>query len=351
MRARLISSLVLIGLLALAAPPAFAADPPTAAFGGPIDGTQEVPAVATAATGEATVVISADDSTIWYVVTYSGLSGALAAAHIHTGAVGVSGGVILPLVASASPMVGTLTSANFTASGAITTFAQAVAAIKAGNTYVNLHTAANPGGEIRGQVVAKGNAHFATLSGTQEVPAVSTSGAGNGWVVISTDGSTITYYLAHSGLSGAPAAAHIHLGAVGVNGGVMIPLVAGPSPMTGVLTSADLTPTGAVTDFAGAVAAIVAGNTYMNVHTAAHPGGEIRGQLAVTVAAPAATAAPPAPSVPPTSTSSGQPSGPGSIPIGLLALALGVVAAAFVLPRRGPAARRRVEEASNRPRD
>lgn len=336
MRAGLVS-LIVIGMVAFAAAPVLAANPPTPAFGGPIDGAQEVPAVATAATGEATVVISADNSKIWYVVTYNGLSGALAAAHIHTGAAGVSGGVILPLVASASPMAGTLTSANFAASGAITTFAQAVAAIKAGNTYVNLHTSAHPGGEIRGQVVAKGSAHFATLSGAQEVPAVSTAGAGNGWVVISTDGSTITYYVAYSGLSGAPAASHIHLGAVGVNGGVMIPLVAGPSPMTGTLKAADLTPTGSVTDFAGAVAAIAAGNTYINVHTAAHPGGEIRGQLAVTVAAPT-------PSVPPTSTLSTPSLAAADGSMGLLVLLGIVVALALVLwPGRRVTAQRRID--------
>ena len=131
---------------------ALAADPPTPAFGGPLSGAQEVPAVTTAATGEGTAVVSTDGSTITYYVAYSGLSGPAVAAHIHTGAVGVAGGIILPLVVSASPMVGTLTAANFTPSGAITTFAQAVAAIQAGNTYFNIHTAANPGGEVRGQI-------------------------------------------------------------------------------------------------------------------------------------------------------------------------------------------------------
>lgn len=300
MRSRLMI-LGVIGLLALTAPTALAANPPTAAFGGALSGAQEVPAVATAATGEATVVISADNSTIWYVVNYSGLSGTLAAAHIHVGAAGANGGVILPLVASASPMVGTLTATNFAASGAVTTFAEAVAAIKAGGTYINLHTAANPGGEIRGQVLAKGSAHFGTLSGAQEVPAVTTAATGTAWVVVSADGSTLTYYVAYSGLSGAPAAAHIHLGAVGANGGVLLPLTAGPSPMTGTLTAANLTPTGSVTDMAGAVAALAAGNTYINVHTAANPGGEVRAQLAVTVA-PAATATPVPPTLPPTST-------------------------------------------------
>lgn len=323
-----------IGLLILTTQVAFAANPPTAAFGGPVDGSQEVPPVVTAATGEATVVISADDSTIWYVVEYSGLSGALAAAHIHVGASGANGGVILPLVASASPMVGTLTATNFTPSGAITTFAEAVAAIKAGGTYVNLHTAANPGGEIRGQVVAKGSTHFGTLSGAQEVPPLAIGASGSAWVVVSTDGSTLTYYVSYAGLSGAAAAAHIHLGAVGANGGVLFPLAVGASPFVGTLTASDLTPTGSVADMPGAVAALAAGGTYINIHTGANPGGELRAQLAVTVA--------PAPSVPPTSTPvTGDQLVVGTLPalVGLMAVvALGVM----VLPRRIRLARKLV---------
>jgi fermentation-respiration switch protein FrsA (DUF1100 family) len=324
---------LIVGVLALAALPAVAvaADPPTPAFGGPLSGAQEVPAVVTAATGEGTAVISTDGSTITYYVTYSGLSGPAVAAHIHTGAPGVAGGVILPLVVSASPMVGTLTAANFAPSGAITTFAQAVAAIRAGNTYFNIHTAANPGGEVRGQIVAKGNAHFASLGGFQEVPPVVTPATGHGWVLVSTDGSTITYYVAYSGLSGPAVAAHIHTGAAGVAGGVILPLVVSASPMVGTLTAANFAPSGAITTFAQAVAAIGAGNTYFNIHTAANPGGEVRGQIGVTVAAPAPSPAPTArpspaptarPTVPPTSTLPVEPASGGSaVPavIGILA--------------------------------
>ncbi len=340
MRARL--SLI-AAIVALAAPAAaLAADPPQPAFGGPLTGAQEVPAVVTAATGEGTAVISPDGSTITYIVTYSGLSGAAAAAHIHTGAAGVAGGVILPLTVSASPMVGTLTAANFTPSGAITTFAQAVAALKAGNTYFNIHTAANPGGEIRGQIVAKGNAHFASLAGFQEVPAVATSATGNGWVLVSTDGSTLTYYVAYSGLSGAAAAAHIHTGAVGVAGGVILPLTVSASPMVGTLTAADFAPSGAITTFAQAVAAIQAGNTYFNIHTAANPGGEIRGQIGVTVAAPAPTPTPrptAGATVPPTDTLPAEPaSSDGS---GIPAIVAIVALLTFVLVASAPFARRR----------
>jgi hypothetical protein len=121
----------------------------------------------------------------------------------------------------------------------------------------------------------------ATLSGADEVPAVTTTASGSATVNIITDSEVneINYEVTYSGLSGDLAAAHIHLGAVGANGGILLPLVIGPSPFSGTLKEADLTPTGSVTTFAQAIDAIRAGNTYVNLHTAANPGGEIRGQL------------------------------------------------------------------------
>jgi predicted lipoprotein with Yx(FWY)xxD motif len=281
-------ALIVAALALLALPSAASAvDPTQPAYGGPLTGAQENPAVATTATGQGTVVISADGSTITYIVTYGGLSGTVNAAHIHTGAGGSNGGVILPLAAGASPMTGTLTAADFTASGSVTTFAQAVAAIRAGTTYFNLHTTANPGGEIRGQITAAGDAYFADLTGAQENPAVATAATGKGLVVISADAGTVTYLVTYTGLSGSANAAHIHTGAVGSNGGVILPLTAGPSPMVGTLTATNFSASGAVTTFAEAITAIRAGTTYFNIHTTAHPGGEIRGQIGVTVAAPA----------------------------------------------------------------
>ncbi len=336
MRQRL--ALIVAALALVAAPStAFAVDPTQPAYGGPLSGAQEVPAVVTSATGQGTAVISADGSTITYLVTYSGLSGTVNAAHFHTGAAGVAGGVILPLVAGPSPMSGTLTAANFgTGSGSVTTFVQAVAAIRAGTTYFNLHTTANPGGEIRGQVGAAGDAYFADLSGAQEVPAVVTSATGQGTAVISADGSTITYLVTYSGLSGTVNAAHFHTGAAGVAGGVILPLVAGPSPMSGTLTAANFgTGSGSVTTFVQAVAAIRAGTTYFNLHTTANPGGEIRGQVGVTVAAPAPTAAPTlAPTVPPTSTVQPVAPNPDGGAIGLVVL-VGLLAGAVALVQTG----------------
>ena len=332
-------ALIAAAVALMAVPGAVSAvDPTQPAYGGQLTGAQEVPAVATTATGQGTAVVSADGSTITYIVTYSGLSGTANAAHIHTGAAGVAGGVILPLAVGPSPMSGTLTAADFSASGAVTTFAQAVAAIRAGTTYFNLHTSAYPGGEIRGQIMAAGDASFADLNGAQENPPVATAASGKGLAVISADGSTITYLVTYSGLSGTANASHIHTGAVGANGGVILPLAVGPSPMSGTLTAADFSASGSVTTFAEAVAAIRAGTTYFNIHTSANPGGEIRGQIGVTVTAPAPTPEPTAeptdepaePTLPPTTVSSPvTPAGDGGA-TGIMTLA-GLLAAAGTL--------------------
>jgi CHRD domain len=106
-----------------------------------LDGAQEVPPVTTAATGTATFLIDEEAATLTYEIQFTGLSGTVAAAHIHPGKRGVNGPPAITL------NVATL--ANGTATG-ITP--DQVAAMVSGGAYVNLHTAANIGGEIRGQL-------------------------------------------------------------------------------------------------------------------------------------------------------------------------------------------------------
>lgn len=256
--------------------PVSAAGPET--FNATLSGGSETPPAAGGGSGNATVTIAADELSIGYTVNYSGLSGAVVAAHIHIGAVGVAGPIILPLAVGPTPLTGTLTATDLKAAGGVTTFTGALAAIRAGGTYVNLHTAANPGGEIRGQL--NGPETFAaTLNGAYEVPLVKGNGIGFATIVISPDATSISYSVTYDGLSGPVVAAHIHVGSLAVAGPIILPLTIGPSPMTGTLTTADLNVAGGVTTFAEAIAAMRAGTTYVNLHTAAHPGGEIRGQL------------------------------------------------------------------------
>jgi len=109
----------------------------------------------------------------------------------------------------------------------------------------------------------------ASLSGMQEVPPVPGSGKGSANFTLNVSTKTLTWTVTYSGLTGDAVAAHIHgPAALGSNAGVEVPLTVGPSPMTGsaVLTDAQ------VTD-------LTTGKTYVNIHTAANKGGEIRGQI------------------------------------------------------------------------
>jgi len=106
-----------------------------------LSGAQEVPPVATSATGSGTITIDADKG-VSGTVTTTGI--AATAAHIHEAPAGKNGPVIVPLAK---------TSDNVWAvpAGAKLTDAQ-YESFKAGNLYVNVHSAANKGGEIRGQL-------------------------------------------------------------------------------------------------------------------------------------------------------------------------------------------------------
>jgi hypothetical protein len=106
-----------------------------------------------------------------------------------------------------------------------------------------------------------------TLSGANEVPPVTTSASGEGTISIAGDG-TVSGSVTTKGIQGTMA--HIHLGAAGKNGSVIVPFVKDGDTYKA--------PAGAKLN-AEQMKAFKAGDLYFNVHSAAHPGGEIRGQL------------------------------------------------------------------------
>ena len=113
----------------------------------------------------------------------------------------------------------------------------------------------------------------AALGGGAEVPPITTGAIGTAAVSVDSATKMASWRVEYTGLSGPAAAAHIHCGAaVGANAGVAVKLGEGPtaaSPMTG---------SGAMTD--AQLADLAAGKCYVNIHTAANKGGELRGQLA-----------------------------------------------------------------------
>ncbi len=112
----------------------------------------------------------------------------------------------------------------------------------------------------------------ARLSGSSEVPPVPGSGSGNVEGMLNQQSGVLSWTVTHSGLSGPVTAAHFHGPAlVGQNAGVVVPIGgAMDSPIKGQAT---LT--------APQMADLLAGRWYVNLHTAANPNGEIRGQVAV----------------------------------------------------------------------
>jgi hypothetical protein len=114
---------------------------PNVTFKATLTGAQEVPANASTATGDATLTFNT--ATKIFTVTVTHTIASPTNGHIHKAAVGVSGGVIFPFSSFTSPI--SYTSAALDATQE--------ADLNAGLYYVNIHTAAFPNGEIRGQLI------------------------------------------------------------------------------------------------------------------------------------------------------------------------------------------------------
>jgi hypothetical protein len=110
----------------------------------------------------------------------------------------------------------------------------------------------------------------ATLNGATEVPPKTTPGTGDLLATLDTTTKMLSYTLTYEGLTGPATMAHFHGPAKpGANAGVVVPI-------TGTLTS-PVHGTATLTD--AQVKQLTGGLWYTNVHTAANPGGEIRGQV------------------------------------------------------------------------
>lgn len=219
-------------------------------------GSEEVPPTGSAATGTAVAFLHEPDNRLVYNVSSSGLAN-VTAAHFHQGAFGANGGVV----------VGFSGNGNYCGVSQRLTAAQ-VAALKADGFYANIHTAAFPGGEIRGQMRKDvGNHFYAICNGAAETPPVASTAQGAAQLIVNPNG-TVTVTGAYTGIASGAVAAHVHLGAVGVAGGVVFPI-----SFAGGVLSGTFTPS--ATDLTN----LRAGNWYVNIHSSAFPGGEIRGQL------------------------------------------------------------------------
>lgn len=128
-----------------------------------LSGDAEVPAADTRATGQAVFKLDRDGSALHYRLIVANIEN-VTQAHIHIAPAGANGPVVAFLYPPAPPaqlipgrsagvlQTGTITAANLVGPLAGTTLDDLLDAIRSGNAYVNVHTSANPAGEIRGQI-------------------------------------------------------------------------------------------------------------------------------------------------------------------------------------------------------
>jgi CHRD domain len=285
MRRRALAATIIIALAlaltALAAPGAAAGR--VTLLAASMTGGQEVPGPGDPdGSGRALVRLSGDR--VCFLLQWSRISAPLAA-HIHVGRRGVAGGIVVGLFQGQLPDTLNAVAGCAPADPADV---RAIAANPRGY-YVNVHTPDFPAGAIRGQLKKARHLDLdlpdqltARLLGRNEVPPADPDGRGQAFV--DTGRTRVCFALAWTRI-GPPIFAHIHQGAAGDIGPVVVPFFDVPEPAG--------SPPAALPDTINAVAGCIGGQDpavlrairrdpsayYVNVHNAEFPGGAIRGQL------------------------------------------------------------------------
>lgn len=246
-----------------------------------INAAQETTGSTSTATGSAVLVYDFETNRFDLSITLTGFANALTNSHIHEGAPGVAGGVVTGLGAevvytrSGNTLTGTFTNVLHTGDPAT---------LLRGNAYLNFHTAAWPGGEIRGQLIPDVVKLTASLTAAQEVanPAVVSTAYGAAQLLYDPVANEVTTLLYVYNFTNTFSDSHIHEAPAGVNGSVRTPFGGAAN-----YTAQGTTYTGLFEDrpWGGAPVSMINDGAYVNVHSVgAYPAGEIRGQIHVSTA-------------------------------------------------------------------
>jgi CHRD domain len=239
------------------------------AFDATMVGESESPAGDPVGTGTATIRLRLNQGQVCFSLKAQNITLPAAGAHIHKAAAGASGAIVVPLVAPGQ------TGSSSGCTSASRALVKAILAAPA-DYYVNVHTTDFPGGATRGQLSGSSAADVGfvatvQLSGSVERPAGDPDGTGTATIRIRPD-NQVCFRLAAQNVLLPAVGAHIHRGAAGVAGPIVVPFTApGDNGVSTGCAAAD-----------PALAGEIKGNPsgfYVNIHTREFPAGAVRAQL------------------------------------------------------------------------
>jgi hypothetical protein len=254
------------GFIMQGAPPPPPTPAPTAStpYNATLNGATESPPTTSVYTGVANIALAADGRTLT-VNTITTIPFAQATmAHVHDA--NAQGAPICTLTLANG-------SGNASAAGVCTLTTAYVSDLNGGKLYVNVHTMANPGGDIAGFILSGGGAaqpFSATLNGASATPPTTSANTGTAQISLAAGGTMLTVMLSSDVPFAQATMAHVHDANMG--GAPICPLTLANS---GGVTSAS----GTCALNAVELADLFAGKLYVNVHTQANPAGEIAGSI------------------------------------------------------------------------
>jgi len=237
-------------------------------LGAYIVGSNQVPPNSSIHSGTAIMDLDNSRTTLNYDIVLSIITDEMISeAHIHSAGAGLIGGVVKTLEFTNGRATGTWISDD--ATEALTE--SLVDELLSGRFYVDVHTPLFPDGELRGQIQTI-QGYAAELGGSQAGVESDASGTMAAMFAYDDSGAYMDYSLTVEGLE--ITEAHFHAGAAGESGGILKTIEFVGNNAEGEWNSTDSEP---LTD--DIVDMIRSGGVYVNIHTAANPDGEIRGQL------------------------------------------------------------------------
>lgn len=244
-------------------------------FTATIDAAQETTGSTSTATGSAVLLYDVEANRFDLAVTINGFANPLTNSHIHEAAPGVAGPVVTGLGAEVAY---TRNGDSLAATFLDVAHLGSPATLLSGGAYLNFHTAAYPGGEIRGQLIPDDIKLTARIDGSQESSANDSAAYGAAQAIYHPATNQIDVTVFAYNFTNTFTNSHIHEGPVGVSGGVVTPFGG-----AAVYTRVGNTYTNAFTGltYGGNPVVLLSDGSYVNIHSNIYPAGEIRGQLLV----------------------------------------------------------------------